>query len=95
MTDIAWNWDMTKAPRDGTLCLLVVEYDDTAEHPVEDAALSRTIGHNNFDRNGEDVWECAGWSWEQDCFTDSRGGKARAWALYPPIFAAPQPKEKS
>lgn len=69
--DPKWR-DMATAPRDGTLIRLLVEF---TEHATEDseAMPSPTIGANSFDHTGEDVWQFAGWSWEQDCFTQGEG----------------------
>lgn len=69
--DPKWR-DMATAPRDGTLVRLLVEF---TEHATEDsdAMPSPTIGANSFDHTGEDVWQFAGWSWEQDCFTQGAG----------------------
>ena len=69
--DPKWR-DMATAPRDGTLVRLLVEF---IEHATEDseAMPSPTIGANSFDHTGEDLWQFAGWSWEQDCFTQGVG----------------------
>lgn len=69
--DPKWR-DMATAPRDGTLVRLLVEF---TEHATEDseAMPSPTIGANSFDHTGEDLWQLAGWSWEQDCFTQGEG----------------------
>lgn len=62
---------METAPRDGTMLLLLVQFDDNA---TEDSAEPcPTIGANNFDHDGEDVWQFAGWDWSQDCFTQGIG----------------------
>jgi hypothetical protein len=63
------------APRDGTPLILLVDYsaDDGNGHPLEDAKLARTIGWNNFDNDGEDVWVMAGWCWDHDHFTEGHG----------------------
>jgi hypothetical protein len=72
------------APRDGTLLLLLVEADaeDINSHPLEDSALSRTVGFNNFDHDGEDVWQMAGWCWDHDHFTAGHG-QPKKWMLFP------------
>jgi len=69
--DPKWR-DMATAPRDGTLVRLLVEF---TEHATEDsdAMPSPTIGANSFDHTGDDAWQFAGWSWEQDCFTQGAG----------------------
>ncbi len=77
----AEEWRPTEiAPKDGTLLLLLVTPDD---HATEDAAMCRTIGHNNRDNDGEDIWQFAGWCWEQDCFTEGTG-KVLGWLPVPP-----------
>lgn len=77
-------WPIASAPRDGTLLLLLVEnpVEDLNCHPLEDAALSRTVGHNNFDHDGEDVWHMAGWNWSHDCVTAGHG-IPRKWRPFP------------
>lgn len=78
-----WNYDMAQAPRNGTLLLLLIIPDENRDHPLEDTANpSLSIGHNNFDNDGDDVWQFAGWSWEQDCYTEGRG-KPGAWKIAP------------
>lgn len=83
------RWQPIKtAPKDGTLVFLAVEADDSRCCPLEDtAALSRTIGFNNFEDDGEDVWKFAGWNWESDFFTEGRGNP-NYWM---PIPAPPKP----
>lgn len=66
------------APRDGTLLRLLVDYTDEGENPLEDKYQAWTIGLNQFSDTGEDVWDFAGWSWEQDCFT-AGVGKVIGW----------------
>jgi len=62
------------APKDGTLIQLLIDTDDAREHPLEDTAGgSRTIGQNNFDNDGEDRWQFAGWCWEHDHYTQGHG----------------------
>lgn len=65
------------APRDGSYLILLVEYsDDEHCNPLYDAsaeALLPTIGFNNFENDGEDVWKLCGWDWCQDCFTEGVG----------------------
>lgn len=67
--DPKWR-DMGSAPRDGTLLRLLVSFD---EHSTEDADEAPTIGANNLDNNGEDVWLFAGWCWSHDHFTQGKG----------------------
>jgi hypothetical protein len=82
MTQIVWNEDMKTAPRNGTLLLLVVQYHGNDGNPLEDKEYARTVGHNSREHDGEDRWEFAGWSWEQDCFTQGDGVPVK-WALFP------------
>lgn len=67
--DPGWK-DMASAPTDGTMLRLLVEFE---EHPTEDADQAVTIGANNFDNNGEDSWQFAGWCWSHDHFTEGKG----------------------
>lgn len=62
--------DMAAAPTDGTMVRLLVEFE---EHSTEDAEQAPTIGANNFDNDGEDVWRFAGWCWSHDHFTEGKG----------------------
>jgi len=75
--------EMSDAPRDGTLLILWIEADDDREHPLEDSGKATpTIGFNNFDNDGEDVWKFAGWCWEHDHFTEGKGTPL-AWSPFP------------
>lgn len=67
--DPHWR-DMATAPRDGTLVRLLVEF---TEHATEDADQAPTIGANNFENDGEDRWQFAGWCWSHDHFTQGQG----------------------
>lgn len=67
--DPHWR-DMSIAPRDGTLVRLLVEF---TEHATEDADQAPTIGANNFENDGEDRWQFAGWCWSHDHFTQGQG----------------------
>lgn len=62
--------DMASAPRDGTMVRLLVEFE---EHSTEDADQAPTIGANNFDHDGEDRWQFAGWCWSHDHFVEGKG----------------------
>ena len=69
--DHAPGWrDMATAPIDGTMLRLLVEFE---EHSTEDAEQAPTIGANNFENDGEDVWRFAGWCWSHDHFTGGKG----------------------
>ena len=67
--DPHWR-DMATAPRDGTMVRLLVEF---TEHETEDADQAPTIGANNFDNDGEDRWQFAGWCWSHDHFVEGKG----------------------
>lgn len=71
---VTWR-DMATAPRDGTLVRLLVRF---TEHSTEDEDEAPTIGANYFDNTEVDEWLFAGWSWEQDCFTQG-AGKPVGW----------------
>lgn len=62
---------MGTAPRDGTMLRLLVQFDDHATEDTEGPAW--TIGHNNFDNDGEDCWQFAGWCWSHDHYTSGKG----------------------
>lgn len=62
--------DMASAPRDGTMLRLLVRFE---EHSTEDDEDAPTIGANNFDNDGEDRWQFAGWCWSHDHFVDGKG----------------------
>lgn len=70
--------DLANAPRDGRTLWLLVDYRD-GDHALDDAECAWTIGHNNFDNDGEDYWNFAGWCWSQDCYTEGKG-RVMAWA---------------
>lgn len=77
--------DPTTYPKDGTLVLLRVEGGD---HPTEDDTIFRTIGSNNFDNDGEDRWQYAGWCWSHDHWTEAaedRRGQVTGWLPLPPL----------
>ena len=63
------------APRDGTMLRLLVDYSgEDYGHPLEDSSKPTwTIGFNNFENDGQDVWLFAGWSWQHDEFIQGRG----------------------
>lgn len=61
------------APRDGTMLWLLVDYSGDGGNPLEDAMQAWTIGFNNLANTDVNEWQFAGWSWEQDCFTQGYG----------------------
>lgn len=67
--DPKWR-DMSSAPRDGTLLRLLVAFE---ENSTEDDQEAATIGANNFENDGEDTWQLAGWCWTHDHFTSGKG----------------------
>lgn len=80
----SWNYDMSKAPKDNTLLQLLVKSKIEELNYVigfDDDNPSRTMGFNNFDNDGEDVWKFPGWDWCHDCITEQGLGEPIAWAL--------------
>ena len=65
-----WN-SMDSAPRDGKMVRLLVDFEDHATEDSPDPCP--TIGANNFEGDGEDVWLFAGWDWCHDRFTQGTG----------------------
>lgn len=62
---------MMIAPRDSQLVQLLVRF---TENPLEDTTdVTWTIGHNEYDANGEDSWSFAGWCWNHDHYTQGQG----------------------
>lgn len=69
------------APKNATMLRLRIVGGD---HPTDDVGPGEgwwTIGFNNFDNDGEDRWQFAGWCWSHDHFIDAseHGGKPVAW----------------
>lgn len=70
---------LDSAPRDGRMLWLAVDYGgETGDHSLADAVVAATIGFNNFDNNGQDEWQFAGWCWCHDHFTEG-SGRVLAW----------------
>ncbi len=62
---------MDTAPRDGTMVRLLVQF---TAHATEDTdGPSWTIGANNGEHDGGDLWCFAGWCWTHDHFTEGKG----------------------
>jgi len=62
---------MDTAPRDGTMVRLLVQF---TEHATEDTTgPAWTIGANNGEHDGGDLWCFAGWCWTHDHFTEGKG----------------------
>ncbi|KPA95401.1 hypothetical protein [Pseudomonas asplenii] len=80
--------DMETAPRDGSMLRLLVEFTD---HSTEDEEQAATIGANNFDNDGEDSWQFAGWCWDHDHFTEGKGTPV-GWL---PMLDTPNPVDNS
>lgn len=84
MTRPCAGFGMATAPKDGTLLILFIAADDDREHALDDTgAAARTIGFNNLDNDGEDVWKFAGWCWSHDHFTEGKGTPC-GWPPMPP-----------
>lgn len=80
--------DIASAPKDGTLLLLLVEADldsEDSSNPTENEIVYRTVGHNNLDHDGDDVWRFAGWCWSHDHWVEGRGTPV----MWQPIPAMP------
>lgn len=73
------TWDK----RDETV-LLLVDYTD-GDHPLDDAVIAITIGHNNDHNIGDDEptgWQFAGWCWAHDHYVQG-SGKPIGWMPLP------------
>lgn len=65
---------ISTAPKNGYLLLLLLAADETLKNPLEDSPNSTiTIGFNNLEHDGCDVWKFSGWCWEHDHFTEGHG----------------------
>lgn len=79
---------MDCAPKDSTMCRLLVDYGEDDFGALEDSAEPTwTIGFNQFDHTGDDEWLMAGWDWSHDVFTQGQG-KVIGWL---PFHSAPRP----
>lgn len=78
------------APKDGTMLRLLVDYTSDGANPLEDARQAWTIGFNQLEDTEEDLWEFAGWNWEQDCF-ETGAGAVVGWL---PFHANAQPLDR-
>lgn len=82
---------METAPKDGTVIQLLIHKDELSNciDGEEEGELSRTVGTNGFDNDGEDNWRVVGWSWTHDCFTDVADGiNPVGWC---PLASLPEP----
>lgn len=76
---------MAAAPKDGTMLRLLIAANEECEHPLCDTDKPTwTIGFNNFEHDGEDVWKFAGWCWSHDHFTEGKGTPI-GWLPFGPI----------
>lgn len=73
--------DMSIAPRDGTIIILLVDF---AENSTDDDSRAITIGCNNFDNSENDQWLFAGWNWNYDVFDEGTGKPIGWWPLITP-----------
>lgn len=74
------QWDS----RDETV-LLLVDYSNDGDHPLDDAHVAITIGHNNDHNVGEgegEGWKFAGWCWTHDHYVEGKG-KPIGWSPLP------------
>ena len=84
----AWR-PIDTAPRDGTIVRLLVDF---CENSLEDTPNSvQTIGHSNFEHDGEDRWQFAGWCWTNDRYTQGEGTPI-GWLPLDAIAQPVQPK---
>lgn len=85
-TDDQWNFDMSAAPKNGTLLQLLIEHDEEGAcgGGFENAEFTRVMGFNNGADDGEDVWKFPGWDWCNDYITEQGCGTPIAWAFMLP-----------
>lgn len=58
------------AVKDGRMYLLRI---NGGSHRTSDSDVWETIGFNNFDNDGENVWQFAGWCWTHDHWVNGSG----------------------
>ena len=64
--------NMDVAPKNGEMVWLLVDYLD-GRNALTDSVKSWTLGFNNYEHDGQNVWRLSGWSWEHDCFCAGKG----------------------
>lgn len=65
-------YSIEDAPKDGRILLLMVDYAGGGG-PLDDSAVSWTIGFNTLLNTGYDKWHIAGWDSTHDCFCEGDG----------------------
>src|SRR5262249_12905035 len=80
---------ISTAPKDGTLCLLLISPYEREKALEDTEACSISIGFNNLENDGEDCWKFAGWCWSHDHFTEGEGTPF-AWMLAPAERGLPE-----
>lgn len=86
------------APKDGTLLILMVDADIDSEdssHPTENELSYRTIGSNNLDHDGDDLWRFAGWCWQHDHWVEGRGSPTHWQPMPDRLLADGQAEQKA
>ena len=78
--------DMSTAPTDGTLIILLVEFEHDG-HPLEDNNKPvATVGFNHKNDTEIDDWQFMGWCWTHDHITQGKGKPIGWWPMqYPEI----------
>ena len=70
------------APRDGTIILLCVHFQD---HALEDNDEDQvTLGTNYYDNTGDHEWRLVGWDWQFDEFREAPA-EVISWMPMPAI----------